>query len=349
MSKPIISVIIPVYNAEAYIEKCITSVLNQTLQDIEVIAVNDGSSDNSLQVLTKLAAADVRLKIIDQPNKGVSTTRNVGLQMANGTYIAFADADDWMESTMLQQMHQSMIDNNANWAICNINIIEDDAFVKVRLQLQDELIDLATNRVETVHRLMRFQFDNANWNKLYNTAIIQKYALSFNEEMTIWEDLLFNLQYLQFATKVTMLAAPLYNYRIHSFGLFSGWQENLIPQFNMLYKSYIQFAAKQQTMAEPEAFKKEMARIAYNQLLYKIEVKAKENKAGFFTVLKNYNSDITSFNPALFYYSGAELVGLQGVKKRILNARSFFLFSFIIAIKKYFKKPVLFMRKLLKK
>ena len=348
MSKPIISVIIPVYNAEAYIEKCIVSVLNQTFEEIEIIAVNDGSTDNSLQVLSKLAAADARLQVHHQQNKGVSATRNFALQKVTGTYIAFADADDWMEPNMLQQMHQSMIHNKADWAICNINIVENNAIVNVRLLLEDEQIDLTVNRVETLHRLMRFKFDNANWNKLYHAAIIQKQKITFDEGMTIWEDLLFNLMYLQFAKKVTVLAAPLYNYRIHSLGLFTGWQDNLIPQFNLLYKGYVQFAAKQQTMAEPEAFKKEMARITYNQLLYKIEVKAKENKAGFFAVLKNYRSYIGSFNPELFQYKGAELIGLQGVKKRILNGNQFFLFSFIIAIKKYFKKPVVFIRKLIK-
>ena len=347
MSTSKISIIIPVYNAAAYIEQCIRSVLQQTMQDIEVIAVNDGSTDNSATILEQMALTDQRLKIYKNNNQGVSTARNFGLQQATGTYIGFCDADDWMEPTMLEEMYNALITNNCNWAICNIYMIKEGQPVKTRLQLIDQVIDITDNRGDFVHALMRFNYDYANWNKLFDASIIRRHQIRFEEDMTIWEDLLFNLQYLHYAKRVAIIAKPLYHYRILSTSLYSGQTKDRLPQFNKLYGHYKQLPPTFTTAAETEAFKKEMARLTYNHLLYEAEVRVKGKSKNFFSVWNGFIKELKRFEPAVFYYPAPDRKGLQGIKKTLLVSRNYTLFALIIASKPYLKKPVKFLQKLM--
>lgn len=344
---PAISIIIPVYNAAAYIEQCIHSVLNQTMQDIEVIAVNDGSTDKSAEMLDALATSDQRLKVFHNSNRGVSATRNFALEQATGKYIAFADADDWMDPTMLEELHTPMSRNNCNWAICNVHLIKEGQPVKVRLQLKDEVIDITGNRADFVHGLMRFNYDYANWNKLFDASIIRQHQIRFEEDMTIWEDLLFNLQYLHYAKRVAILAKPLYHYRILSTSLYSGQTKDRLPQFNKLYGHYKKLAPGFTTAAETEAFKKEMARLTYNHLLYEAEVRVKMKSKYFFSVWNGFIKELKRFEPAVFYYPPGDRTGVQGIKKTLLVSRDYTLFALIIASKPYLKKPVKYILKLM--
>ncbi len=347
MPQPTISIIVPVYNAALYLEQSISSILQQTMQDIEVIAVNDGSTDNSGALLDRMAANDQRLKVFHNSNKGVSATRNAGLQQATGTYIGFCDADDWMEPTMVEELYNAMTTNNCNWAICNIYMIKEGQPVKTRLQLKDQVIDITDNRGDFVHGLMRFNYDYANWNKLFDASIIRKHQIRFEEDMTIWEDLLFNLQYLHYANRVAILAKPLYHYRILSTSLYSGQTKDRLPQFNKLYSHYKKLSSTLVTRDETEAFKKEMARLTYNHLLYEAEVRVKGKNKYFFSVWNGFIKELKRFEPAVFYYPAQDRTGLQGIKKTLLVSRDYTLFALIIASKPYLKKPVKFLLKLL--
>ena len=100
-----VSVIVPVYNVEKYLKDCLDSVVNQTLEDIEIICVNDGSTDNSLAILEEYAEKDSRIKIITQENKGLGGARNTGLYHANGEYISFIDSDDWIELNTFEELY----------------------------------------------------------------------------------------------------------------------------------------------------------------------------------------------------------------------------------------------------
>ncbi len=351
MFLPKISVVVPVYNAAAYIEQCIGSILNQTMDLIEVIAVNDGSSDGSAALLDAMATNDKRLRVYHQSNKGVSASRNFGMQQATGEWMAFCDADDFMEKDMLQKLYDAATQQQCNWAICNVRVIyeAEERQPATRLKITDGVIDVQANRAGFVHGLMRFYYDNANWNKLFSTAVIRKQQLQFSTRMHLWEDLLFNLQYLQFATKAAIVAAALYNYRILPNSIQSGSFVEKIRQFNLLYEGYLSFAEKFAGEAEQEAFKVEMARITYNQLLYQAEVKVLNEEHFFLKRLRGYRQELLQFNPLIFDYNHAERKGLQGIKKQLLQQHHFALFALIIAAKPWLKKPYRFVRRLLKK
>ena len=113
-----VSVIVPVYNVEKYLSRCLESLINQSLKDIEIICINDGSTDNSLQILKQFAYKDNRIKIINQTNSGQSVARNKGLAIASGKYIGFVDSDDWIDNDYYEKMFETIERTNSDFACC---------------------------------------------------------------------------------------------------------------------------------------------------------------------------------------------------------------------------------------
>ena len=120
MKKSLISIIVPVYNVESYLAKCLNSLVNQTLQNIEIIVVNDGSNDNSQKIIDKYALQYPQIKSYQKENGGLSDARNFGLRQVNGSYIAFVDSDDWIELTMMQEMYDLALKNSAEIVVCGL-------------------------------------------------------------------------------------------------------------------------------------------------------------------------------------------------------------------------------------
>ncbi len=113
-----VSVIVPVYNVEKYLERCIESLINQTFDDIEIIALNNGSTDKSLDILNYYAHKDKRIRVINNKNIGVSKSRNIGIEEAIGEYISFVDSDDWIDSNMIYILYDTISDNNCDLVMC---------------------------------------------------------------------------------------------------------------------------------------------------------------------------------------------------------------------------------------
>lgn len=123
--QPLVSVIIPIYKAEKYIEKCVKSVLGQTYRELEIILVDDGSPDNSGKICDCLALEDSRIRVIHKENGGAATARNAGLDVMKGQYVAFVDADDYMESAYVEVLYRTLSENNAQVAICGFQTIDE--------------------------------------------------------------------------------------------------------------------------------------------------------------------------------------------------------------------------------
>ena len=125
MNKPIVSVLIPVYNVEKYLKKCLDSVVNQTLTDIEIICVNDGSTDGSLKILEEYRSIDSRIKIINKANGGLPSARNAGLNAAKGRYVGFVDSDDYIEPNMFEKLVDVAEHEESEVVICGANIFPE--------------------------------------------------------------------------------------------------------------------------------------------------------------------------------------------------------------------------------
>lgn len=125
-----ISIIVPVYNSEKYIDRCLDSILNQTYKDLEIVLVNDGSNDQSLKILENYALRDTRIKVVNQENKGVAAARNTGLDNATGDYILYVDSDDWIENNMVERMVE--LSANADIVFCgNDNAVSPESVKKL--------------------------------------------------------------------------------------------------------------------------------------------------------------------------------------------------------------------------
>ncbi len=170
MVQPLISVIIPVYNVEPYLEKCLKSILAQTYPNFEVLAVNDGSTDGCAAILEAFATKDRRLHVFTQENSGVSAARNLGLDRAAGEYIAFLDSDDWVEPKFLQTLYTCLTKYEADISICNIHYIyADGSFGKRTPKILEEAV--VDTREAYSDLLLEEKFRSHVYNKLYKAEL----------------------------------------------------------------------------------------------------------------------------------------------------------------------------------
>lgn len=205
----LISVIVPVYNVEKYIEECISSIINQTYKNLEVIIVNDGSKDNSLQIVKRLAIKDNRIIIIEKENGGLSSARNAGLKIAKGNLICFIDSDDYLECSMIEKMYNNMIEYNADLSV--VRVIQDFSNNKY------EYFDFSQGEDKTYLNTEggNWLFYDCSifhpvWNKLYKKELID---FIFEEKIKRNEDILFNGKYLTNCNSIIICNEPLYYQR----------------------------------------------------------------------------------------------------------------------------------------
>lgn len=210
---PKVSVIIPVYNVEKYLRKCLDSVVNQTLTDIEIICVDDGSTDNSLAMLKEYADKDNRIKIIDKENGGLSSARNAGMDVMNGEYCYFIDSDDWINLDTIEKLIKIMAENDVDVVVHGAqNIAEDKDCEEFANKTQEWFKNREKpNGVYDVPIDVNARVMAVAWNKLYKTEIINKYHCRFKEGV-IHEDELFVWTYMVHCNKYYYLNEKLYYY-----------------------------------------------------------------------------------------------------------------------------------------
>ncbi len=185
-----ISVIVPIYNSEKYLKKCIESIVNQTYKDLEIILVDDGSADNSGNICDEYANKDKRIKVVHQENKGQATARNEGLMIAEGEYIAFVDSDDYIAPDMYELLYRMIKDHDCDIAMCGHKEIYEDKESSSRQECDDIYLDKNAMWQEVFGCL-----NNAVWNKLYRKSLMGD--VNFPTRMMHGEDLIFNLNYLK--------------------------------------------------------------------------------------------------------------------------------------------------------
>lgn len=205
-----ISVIVPVYNAENHIENCIKSILKQTYQDFELILIDDGSIDKSLKICEKYVKQNKKVRVISQTNRGVSETRNVGLRNARGEYIQFVDSDDEIEPKMLEFMVAEMQDTDVDMVICGYNEIMPQQ-TNIVVPEKEGIIDIQELNNFYPNIFEKFLL-NAVWNKLYKKVKIKNLFL---KDLSMGEDLIFNLEYMKHIGKISFIARPLYQYYVY--------------------------------------------------------------------------------------------------------------------------------------
>lgn len=213
---PRVSVIVPVFNAERYLAQALESVVSQTFNDLEIVCVNDGSTDGSARILAEYAARDARMLVIEQPNGGLSSARNRGLESVRGDYVAFLDSDDYYEPTMIEKLYARCAEADADVGIAKIRYIytESGRAIDANWSLRMDMVPETRpfNRADMEGRLFRF-ITPAVWSKMFRRAFLLDHGLRFVENLKRAEDVAFTYTALVLADKIVVVDEPLVNYR----------------------------------------------------------------------------------------------------------------------------------------
>ncbi|MEI4801755.1 glycosyltransferase [Bacillus sp. FJAT-51639] len=248
--KPKVSVIVPIYNVEQYVSRCLDSLLSQNFSDIEIIAVNDGSTDGSAKILNDYAKKDSRIMVIEKENGGVSSARNEGIRAANGEYIGFVDPDDWVDKDMYESMYNSAVDEKADIVMCTytrefgshskikeFNLPEKVCYhnEEVQLKVMRRLVGPLNEEIANPELLDAW---GTVWSKLYRSDILKENNIEFVDLSTIGtnEDSLFNIYAFYYAKTFVFINKPYYHYwRVNTTSVTSSYKPSLMNQWFHLY------------------------------------------------------------------------------------------------------------------
>lgn len=191
----LVSIIVPIYNSEKHIKRCVDSIVNQTYKNIEIVLVNDGSTDNSLNVIKEFT--DKRIVLIDKNNSGASDTRNVGIQKSRGKYVAFIDSDDWIEKDYILNLLQIIYMNKSDIIISGYTKVSDKQ-IKIK-KLVNKVIYLNQGEEDKTYDILYSNNGSSVWGKLYKYEILQNVIM---RKIKIGEDMLFNIEALSMSHKI---------------------------------------------------------------------------------------------------------------------------------------------------
>lgn len=210
-----VSVIIPVYNVEKYLRECLDSVVNQSLKDIEIICVDDGSTDNSLSILQEYAAKDKRFKIFTQKNKGAATARNKGLRVAKSEYLYFMDSDDYLELEALEKIYKKITETNADICIFKNRVYNQSTGEFISCNWENSILNIPNKKTFNKYDIPNVFFQCCNipaWSKMYKTSFIKKNNIEFQNLKTC-NDVYFNYTTLALADSISFLDETLHTWR----------------------------------------------------------------------------------------------------------------------------------------
>jgi len=283
---PEVSIIVPVYNVELYLDKCIQSIINQTYNDIEIILINDGSTDNSGTKCEKWAQADSRIKYLQKKNEGLGPTRNLGIMLASGKYVAFVDSDDWVSHDFIEKMIKAANEHDCDLVICNYYKFDNDTGICTTkhnyLNTESGIVskyDVLSMQDTSIWRVL------CKKNIFINNEILMP-ALPY-EDLAVFAFLVSNCE------KITYIDKPLYYYRTKREGSIMQDYTKRLYMADVL-KYLCNYFIRNGSFAE---YYEILKRISVNQILYTF--RSINNKVDE-SVLKKINNDLSTFMDAYF-------------------------------------------------
>ena len=209
---PIISIIVPIYNNEAYIQRCVDSLIKQTLNDIEIILIDDGSTDQCPEICDAYIKTDERIRVIHKLNGGVAHARNIGLHAANSKYVTFVDSDDWIEERGMESFCNELLDFDYDVVIQGIKIDYTNDHYEVDSAISDRIATTLNSEVSNILTVVEDAgLLNSPCNKIYKKRIIDENNICFKNEMPA-EDLLFNCDFFKCIDSVSVQPQSFYHY-----------------------------------------------------------------------------------------------------------------------------------------
>ena len=216
----LVSVIVPVYNSEKYLRLCIESIINQSYKNIEIILINDGSTDNSGKICDEYALGNERIRVIHEKNMGPAAARNEGIENSRGGFILFVDSDDFIEKDAIESLIKSFDQHKADIIIGDFKKIKngvvearrDICFPCSKVLTKQDLVDCSRLYLKKPNKYLLFAF---SWGRLFKASIIKDKKIYFNADLHTFEDVAFNFDYLNYTNKVFFLKEPVCNHVFH--------------------------------------------------------------------------------------------------------------------------------------
>ena len=282
-----VSIIVPVYNVAEYLDECMISLVNQSLKDIEILCVNDGSTDNSLEILEEYAKKDSRITVFTIENSGVSQARNYGIKHAKGEYIGFVDSDDYVDETMFEKLYISCKQNDLDISMCQISLFDDETGevnndldyynLKVFKRLDKEVFNTDDTTEFTCNIVVNV------YNKLYRKTLLEDNSIIFPPNL-IFEDELFFMKTYLLAKRISLVNEFLYFYRLNRKGSITYLEkENNYADMVSIYKK------ERQIFKELNKYDEYKVRLA-NRMLFLILARYTQThpkyKENYYNVLK---------------------------------------------------------------
>ena len=282
-----VSVIVPVYNVAKYLPECMDSLVNQTMEDMEIICVNDGSTDNCLEILEEYAQKDSRVKVFTIENSGISLARNFGLEQARGEYVGFVDSDDYVDGTMFEKLYISCIQNDLDLAMCKISLFDDETG-EVNNDLDYYNLKVFSNLDKDV-----FNSDDTSaftnnivvnvYNKLYRKSLLEDNSIEFPPHL-IFEDELFFIRTYLTANRISVVNEFLYFYRLNREGSITYLEkENNYVDMVYIYKKERQIFKE---LGKYEEYKVRLANRMLFLILARYTQTSPKFKENYYNVLK---------------------------------------------------------------
>lgn len=324
----LISVIVPVYNAEKTLERCLNSILQQVYKEIEVICVDDGSKDNSLSTLKRFEQFDKRIKVIAKVNEGVSVARNVGIKASNGQYILFVDSDDYIEKNMILDLYQAMKKTEADIAIEGYREINHESSIEVYdykncIEKKDFLLKCIQHTGGVV------------CSKLYTAAVIKENNIFFRKDLSLSEDLIFALECMKRAKRLIQIEQADYVYdrrneKCRKIDVIERLKKNIT-----VHNLIVELLEDQEIEEKKEILKKRITLIIYVNLLELSQRKEFENFKKASGILQQYYKQMN-----LDGYDFISKMWLKVYKKKLWKL-AYFLCKIrivLVAVKKKLKR-----------
>lgn len=343
MNGPFLSIVIPIYNAEKYLSECLESIINQSYKPIEIILVNDGSTDKSLAISRHYAKQDKRIKIITQENSGVSAARNIGIKAATGKWLCFVDADDWIEQNACDILSQELSTDYDVYFSPYFKYEKTKRFIVTSPHKHDELekSDFAIFQEWLLNQYI-YRNDYAissPWAKIYRTDFIRNNNIFFNPKLSMGEDKVFNLQVYQYARKGMYIDIPFYNYRIDTNSSSRKYDKNIIEKYENLLQEisiFIEKYRKGDKLTEAFNIRKAMA-LMYYIVLFLCNRSNTMNyweRKKFFLIIRNkslYNEALKKIKFSVFPFT-------QSILFLFLKKKNFFALDILSKLYVFLKR-----------
>lgn len=243
MPPPVVSVVIPVFNVASCLERCLDSVIRQTLQDIEIIVVDDGSTDQSPAIIARYAALDSRIRVITQTNQGLSVARNRGIEIASGEFLAFVDSDDTIDDDMLEAMTAQAYDDEADIVVCGVKRLTPEGLLYQKTQMVPPF---------DMDQILSGNINRAAWNKIYRRALFTANKLLYPPGL-LHEDLCITCQLFFFARKISWTSRHFYAWYCYQHSISQTIGVRHIHDIFTNFKNLAIFLEQQQAMDQFEA------------------------------------------------------------------------------------------------